>query len=516
MGFSEKTAHHEVVLTGQDLSLFDLVAVARRGAKVRIAQEAMDRLAVSRDAVEQILDFGQPTYGINTGFGSLANVQISREQASLLQNNLILSHAVGCGDPFPTEVVRGMMLLRANALCQGYSGIRPELVNTFTQMLNQGVHPVVPEKGSLGASGDLAPLSHLALVLLGHGEAEYQGRVLPGQVAMDQAGIATHRLLAKEGLALINGTQAMCAVGALALYDALRLCQLADIACSFTMEALLGRIDAFDERVHRIRPHKGQQTVAKNVRKLCADSPMMAAALGLRVQDAYSLRCVPQVHGAVRDAVNHVRSVIETEFEAVTDNPLIFAEDRDVISGGNFHGEPLALALDYLGIAVSELANISERRLERMVNHQLSGGLPPFLSKAPGVNSGMMIIQYTAASMVSENKVLAHPASVDSIPSSANQEDHVSMGTTAARKARQIVENCFSVLALEFYAAAQALDLRNGEPAACHQALHALIRERVDFIEDDRELRPDIAAMNQLIRGDEILNLIHGMVPDFE
>lgn len=505
----------QVILTGHSLTLNEVVAVARHQAKVEIAQEALAAMAVSRDAVEQILDFGQPVYGINTGFGSLANVQISREQASALQNNLILSHAVGCGDPFATEVVRAMMLLRANALCQGYSGIRPLLVQNLVQMLNAGVHPIVPEKGSLGASGDLAPLSHLALVLLGYGEAEYQGQVMPGQAAMDKAGIATERLLAKEGLALINGTQAMGAVGALSLYDAERISQLADIAVGFTMEALQGRVDAFDQRVHAIRPHKGQQTVAANVRALCMDSPLIKAAEGLRVQDAYSLRCVPQVHGAVRDALAHVRGVIETELNAVTDNPLIFAQDRDVISGGNFHGEPLALALDYLGIAVAELANISERRLERMVNHQLSNGLPPFLSKAPGVNSGMMIIQYTAASMVSENKVLAHPASVDSIPSSANQEDHVSMGTTAARKARQIVENCFSVLALEFYAAAQAIDLRDGEPNAYHKALHQLIRAKVDFIEEDRELRPDVIAMNVLIREDAIIQLTKEMISGF-
>ncbi|NLX83635.1 MAG: histidine ammonia-lyase [Clostridiales bacterium] len=504
-----------VTLTGYSLTLNEVIAVARYRAKVRIADKAIAAMEASRNAVEQILDFGQPVYGINTGFGSLANVQITREQAGQLQTNLILSHAVGCGDPFPNEVVRAMMLLRANALCQGYSGIRPLLVQNFVKMLNAGVHPVVPEKGSLGASGDLAPLSHMALVLLGHGEAEYEGQVMPGQAAMDKAGIGTQLLLAKEGLALINGTQAMGAVGALALYDAERISQLGDIAAGFTMEALLGRLDAFDQRVHAIRPHKGQQTVAANLRALCADSPMIHAAEGLRVQDAYSLRCVPQVHGAVRDALAHVRGVLEIELNAVTDNPLIFAEDRDVISGGNFHGEPLALALDYLGIAVAELANISERRLERMVNHQLSNGLPPFLSKAPGVNSGMMIIQYTAASMVSENKVLAHPASVDSIPSSANQEDHVSMGTTAARKARLIVENCFSVLALEFYAAAQAIDLREGEPNAYHKALHQLIRSKVAFIDEDRELRPDVNAMNVLIRENDLIRLTQELIAEF-
>lgn len=499
---------HEVMLDGHHLTLEEVVAVARFHARVSLSADALSAMARSRAAVEELLRENKPVYGINTGFGSLSRVSIFGEEASLLQNNLILSHAVGCGQPLPCEAVRAVMLLRANALCQGYSGIRPELVMTLKDMLNFGVHPVVPEKGSLGASGDLAPLAHVALVMLGYGQAELQGSVMPGLQAMKTAGLVIHSLQAKEGLALINGTQATCAVGSLALYDTLQAAQLADIAASFTMEALLGRIDAFDERIHSLRPHAGQQLVARNIRLLCDGSSLMQEAGSLRVQDAYSLRCVPQVHGAVRDTLDHVRKVMEIEFNSVTDNPLIFPFDKAVISGGNFHGEPLAMALDFLGIAAAELAGISERRLERMVNPQLSEGLPAFLVHYSGVNSGMMILQYTAASMVSENKVLAHPASVDSIPSSANQEDHVSMGMTAARKARLIVENTLSVIALEIMAAAQAVELRGGEPSRPHQRLQALIRESIPFLSQDRELRLDVNQINALVRSGLILKLI--------
>lgn len=496
-----------VCIDGFHLTLQEVVAVARHGAKVDISPEAIKRMAIARQQVEGILDRGEAVYGITTGFGALSQVKISREETALLQENLIKSHAAGCGKPFPKEVVRGILLLRANALCQGHSGIRPELVKALVDMLNAGVHPVIPEKGSLGASGDLAPLSHMALPLLGFGEAEYQGKVMPGAEAMRQAGISTFRLQAKEGLALINGTQAMASLGALGLLDALRLATLSDLACSYTMEPLQGRLDAFLPQVHALRPHKGQQVSARNITAFCAESDLIKAGEGLRVQDAYSIRCAAQVHGAVRGALHHIQEVLETEFNAVTDNPLLFPEEGLVVSGGHFHGEPLALALDYLAIAVAELANISERRLERLVNPQLSGGLPAFLAPHPGVNSGMMIVQYTAAALVSENKVLAHPGSVDSIPSSANQEDHVSMGMTAARKAREVVENAFSVLALEFFAASQALDLRGGTPSLVHQSVHQLIRKSVPFMDKDREIRLDIASMNRLIREDGLLRL---------
>ncbi|NLM86976.1 MAG: histidine ammonia-lyase [Clostridiales bacterium] len=505
-----------VEIDGHSLTLAQIVRVARQGAKVQIAETALQNMRTSRDTVERILQREAPVYGINTGFGSLSSVRISNEQTGLLQKNLILSHAVGCGQPLPTEVVRAMLLLRANALCQGYSGIRPVVVETLISMLNRGVHPVVPSKGSLGASGDLAPLSHMAMVMLGHGEAEVQGQILPGAEAMEKAGLPLVSLQAKEGLALINGTQLMGGLGALALQDALDLCKLADISAAMTLEALQGQLDAFDERVHAVRPHQGQKLVANNIRALCADSGNLAACKGQRVQDAYSLRCVPQVHGAVRGAVKHVEEVLGTEFNAVTDNPLIFSDDETVISGGNFHGEPLALALDYLGIAVAELANISERRLERLVNPQLSGGLPPFLARDAGVNSGMMIVQYTAASLVSENKVLAHPASVDSIPSSANQEDHVSMGATAARKLRQIVENTQSVLSLELMASAQALDLRGCEPSPVIRAVLDRIRKKVPALQEDRELRFDVNAMHDLVRSGELTQLVMNHRPAFQ
>ena len=507
---------HEVMLDGQHLTLEEVVAVSRFEAKVCLSDSAVTAMKRSRDAVLKILRDDKPVYGINTGFGALSTISISGERTKQLQNNLIISHAVGCGPLLPKETVRAMLLLRANALCKGYSGIRPEVVQALVAMLNAGVHPLVPEKGSLGASGDLAPLAHMALVLLGLGEAEFGGTDLPGAEAMAKAGIPTYTLQAKEGLALINGTQAMCAVGALGLYDAFRAAQLADIAASFSLEALQGRLDAFDRRIHALRPHEGQQLVAGNLRLLCDKSAMLKEAEGQRVQDAYSLRCVPQVHGAVRDTLQYARKILETEFNSVTDNPLIFPDEMEVISGGNFHGEPLALTLDFLGIAAAELASISERRLERMVNPQLSCGLPAFLTQNPGVNSGLMILQYTAASMVSENKVLAHPASVDSIPSSANQEDHVSMGMTAARKARLIIENTLSVIALELFAAAQAIELRGGKPSVPHQLLQAFIREKVPFVMEDRELRLDVDKMNRLVRGEVIVQLIMQAVPDFK
>ena len=504
-----------VVLDGKSLTLADVIAVARHGARVQIAPEALNLMARARAQVVAILEKGEPVYGINTGFGAFSQVPISAGQVDQLQENLIISHAVGCGKALPEDSVRGMLLLRANALCQGHSGIRPQVVQLLADLLNHGVHPVVPEQGSLGASGDLAPLAHMALVLMGKGEAVYQGKILPGGEALTAAGLKPVRLEAKEGLALINGTQMMGSVGAMALADALRAARLSDIAGSLTMEALQGLTAAFDPRVHALRPHPGQELVARNMRLLCAGSRMVDRAEPRRVQDAYTLRCIPQVHGAVRDALRHVQEVLETEFNAVTDNPLLFPEEGDVISGGNFHGEPLALALDYLGIAAAELANISERRLERLVNPQLSGGLPAFLVGEGGLNSGMMIVQYAAAALVSENKVLAHPASVDSIPSSANQEDHVSMGAHAARKARQIAGNTLSALAYELLAAAQALELRGGQPSPVHAELLKLIRSRVPFLSRDRELRGDIAAMNALVRKDAVIDLVAEQVPGF-
>lgn len=507
---------HAVEIDGSHLTIEEVVAVARLQVPVTIAGHAYKAMEQSRQLVEEIIKKDDPCYGINTGFGEFSKIRIGTGSNAKLQENLILSHSVATGDPYKEEVVRAMMLLRANALCIGFSGIRPEVVKTLIDMLNAGVHPVVPQKGSLGASGDLAPLAHMVLPLIGYGEAYYKGEKLEGRKAMELAHITPCQLLAKEGLALINGTQAMTAVGTLAYYDSLCAAQMADITLAVTMEALTGLENAFDPRVQKVRPHQGQGMVAANVQKLIHGSPLLAKSQHLRVQDAYALRCAPQVHGAIRDALDYVRHTLMIELNSVTDNPIIFQDNGDVISGGNFHGEPMALAFDFLGIAVSEIAGISERRLERLVNPALSNGLPAFLTKHGGVNSGMMICQYSAASMVSENKVLAHPACVDSIPSSANQEDHVSMGTTAARKAAQIVENTLSVLALELMAAVQGVDLREDEPSPVTKEVCRLVRSYVPFLENDREMRIDVASMNSLIRSGKLLELVTSLVPDFE
>ena len=505
-----------VVIDGNSLTIEQVVAVARFGATVSIAPSATEAMKRSRELVTKILDEERVAYGISTGFGEFSKISIGKEKSGQLQENLILSHCVAVGEPLPSDAVRGMLLLRANALCKGFSGIRPELVCALVDMLNKHVHPVIPQKGSLGASGDLAPLSHMVLPLIGLGLAEYMGKVISGGEAMKLAGIPTYHLLAKEGLALINGTQCMTSIGLLACYDSYCAAQLADIIASMSMEALTALKNAFDPRVHMVRPHKGQGLVASNILKLTENSPLLDASQQLRVQDAYAIRCLPQVHGACRDAISHVWEKIEIEINSVTDNPLLFLDDESVISGGNFHGEPMALAFDYLGIAASEIANISERRMERLVNPTLSNGLPAFLTPNGGINSGCMICQYSAASLVSENKVLAHPASVDSIPSSANQEDHVSMGTTAARKCASIVDNTFSVLAFELMAAVQGIELRGGEVSPVHKRLFDAVRKFIGFYDHDREIRDDILNANALVRNGELLEIVYDAIPDFK
>ncbi|ATW25173.1 histidine ammonia-lyase [Candidatus Formimonas warabiya] len=495
-----------ILLDGYSLTLDDLVAVARKGKWAAIAPQGRENMEKARAVVETILREGKMVYGVNTGFGKLSTVQIGPADLETLQENLIISHALGAGAPLPEEVVRAMMLLRANALAKGYSGIRPQVVDVLVDMLNRGVVPLIPEKGSLGASGDLAPLANMVLVMIGKGEAFYQGKRMKGKEAMTLAGIRPVHLKAKEGLALINGTQAMTAIGALACYDGFSLAKTADITAAMTMEALAAIPAAFDERIQQVRPHQGQKVVAANLRKLLKGSQIIEKSFPDRVQDAYALRCVPQVHGASRDALAYVRQVIETEMNAATDNPLIFPEEGDVISGGNFHGQPVALAMDFLGMAVAELGNIAERRIERLVNPALNNGLPPFLTANGGLNSGYMIAQYVAAALVSENKVLAHPASVDSIPSSANQEDHVSMGTIGARKARNIIENVQNILAIELLCAAQGIDLRGGQPAAAARTVQKKVREEVPRLEHDRELRYDTAAALAMIKEEKILD----------
>ncbi len=482
-----------VLLTGQTLTLEELAAVCRENVPVTLSEEAKQKILASRQVVDQLVDEGAVVYGITTGFGKFSDVTITPDECKLLQRNLIITHAVGAGDPFPRDVSRGIMLLRVNNLAKGFSGTRLCVVETLVAMLNGGVTPVIPEKGSLGASGDLAPLAHMVLPMLGLGQAEYQGEVLSGAEAMARAGIPTIELVAKEGLALINGTQAMTSVGSLAVYDAISLLKVADIAAALSFEANRGVLDALDPRVHEVRPHDGQGKTAAILRNLLEGSGNVTRQGQVRVQDGYSLRCVPQVHGASKDAIAYVKSKVEIEMNAVTDNPIIFKETKEGISGGNFHGQPMALAFDFLGIALSELANISERRLERLVNPNI-GGFPAFLVKKGGLNSGFMIVQYSAAALVSENKVLAHPASVDSIPSSANQEDHVSMGTIAARKASEILGNVRRVLAMELMCACQAIDLLAGQDKLGKgtAAAYGVIRRVCEKLEDDRPLYEDI------------------------
>jgi len=492
-------------LSGSNLSGHDVVKAVRQGWTVTLDTAQLAKVAQARELVLRLLEEGAPVYGVNTGFGKLAETSISRESVAELQRNLILSHSCGVGEPFSGEVVKAMIILRANALMKGHSGIRPEVIRLLVELVNQNVIPVVPSQGSVGASGDLVPLAHMSAVLIGEGEAYYRDQRLPGAKALERAGLAPVALEAKEGLALINGTQAMTAQAVLALYDSDILLKTADVAGSLTMEALRAIPDALDERVHALRPHRGQNLVAANLRRLLAGSGLVYGREHDRIQDAYSLRCIPQVHGATRDAYSYVEQVVNTEINSVTDNPILFPEEGEVISAGNFHGQPVALALDFLGIALAEMGNISERRIERLVNPQLSG-LPPFLTQRSGLNSGYMIAQYTAAALVSENKVLAHPASVDSIPTSANQEDHVSMGSIAARKLGGIVSNVQHVLAIEILCACQALEYRDkGKLSPATRAVYELVRSAVPPLEQDRFLEPEIQTVRDLIVSGRVL-----------
>jgi histidine ammonia-lyase len=512
------------VLVGSDLSLDDLIAVARRGARASVDPSAVARINRARAAIDRVADGGDQAprvYGVNTGFGFLAETRISAENVRALQRNLVRSHACGVGPSLPTEVVRAMTLLRAQVLARGHSGVRLAVIELLCAMLDAGVHPVIPSQGSVGASGDLAPLAHLALVLIGEGRAECKGEVLSGAEALARAGLAPVELQAKEGLALINGTQFMLALGALTLDDAESLATHADLAGAMSLEAHKGSGAPFSERVVGVRPHPGALASAANLRALLADSEIAESHADCgKVQDAYSFRCMPQVHGASRDALAWVRQVLSREMNAATDNPLVFVRedgDADLISGGNFHGQPLALALDLLAIACAELANISERRLEQLVNPALSSGLPPFLAKDTGLDSGYMIAQVTAAALVSENKVLCHPASVDSIPSSAGKEDHVSMGSISATKAARVVEHLRQVLAIEIMVAAQGLDLRLPLTAGVGvREAHAAVRERVPTLDGDRELHHDMRAVADLVQARALVRRIHARVPSCE
>ena len=503
-----------VILDGDSLTLAQVLAVARQGARVRLDEAAAERVSDSRAWIDEVGRGGALTvYGVNTGFGSLAEVRIPPDDVATLTRNLILSHSSGVGPPLPEEVVRATMLIRANTLAKGYSGIRLETLETLIEMLNRGVHPVLPEKGSVGASGDLAPLSHLALTLIGEGEALYEGQRLPGGEAMRRAGLAPVTLAAKEGLALNNGTSVSAALACLALADAENLVLHAEIALALSLEAVQAASRAFDARLHAARNHQGQQASAAQVRSLIAGSQLIDSTQ--RVQDAYSLRCAPQVLGAVRDTLAFVRTTVEGEINAATDNPLVFLDepgDNKAFSGGNFHGEPLALAMDFLGIAVAEMGSIAERRAFRLLDGTLSD-LPPMLTADGGLQSGLMMAQYTAAALVSDNKTLAHPDSVDSIPTGANQEDHVSMSANAARHAREIVWNTERIVAVEMLCAAQALDLRT-EGSSRHPgkgtgaAQRALREGGVARLGQDRVLAPDIERTAELIHSGRIAEAV--------
>lgn len=523
----------EIIIDGESLTFEQVIAVAYgKPGKPRVVLSDAAKSNVNRcaAAVQTLLDRGEIAYGITTGFGAFKDKLISREDVETLQRNVVLSHAVGVGKPFDTPTVRAIMLIRANTLARGFSGIRLATLDLILDCLNRGVHPMIPEKGSLGASGDLAPLAHFACVLIGEGEAEFNGEVLRGAEALQRANLLPVKLAAKEGIALTNGTTVMTAVGLLETAKSMRLAEIADVSGCLSLEALHGTVSAFDERIHALRPHPRQIDCARNLREILAESEFVRDFDPSNVQDAYTLRCMPQVHGACRDAIAYAEWLIKLELNSVTDNPLIFITDAEtdgrgdagdqvtaslrlpdtalieVISGGNFHGEPLALAFDYLTIALSELGNIAERRIMRLTDEASNAHiLPPFLTEHGGLNSGFMIVQYTAAALCTENKILSHPASVDTIPSSANVEDHVSMGATAAIKLRQVAENLETILALELFCAAQAIDFRKKCLGADKNLgngtrdIYNQIRAVVPFIEKDEYLKDHIEAVRAIV-----------------
>ena len=493
-------------LQGQQLSLQQIVDVALGREHVSLGAEARARVEQARQVVQNIVTEGRTVYGVNTGFGKLSDVSIAQSDLLQLQLNLVRSHSCGLGDPLPEAEARAMMLLRANVLACGFSGARPLVIETLVAMLEKGVTPVIPEKGSVGASGDLAPLSHLALAAIGEGEVFYKGERLAASTALEQAQIAPLQLEVKEGLALLNGTQAMGAVGALALHRAEQLVRLADVAGAMTLEALRGTPVAFDERIHNARPHAGQLAVAAHLRELLQESEIRQSHLDNdpRVQDAYSVRCMPQVHGAVRTAVNHAKQVVEIESGSATDNPLVFSESGEVLSGGNFHGAPLALVFDYAAMALTDLISITERRIDRLVNPDSNEGLPPFLTSQPGISSGFMMLQVTAVALLNEAKVLAHPASIDNVPTDGGKEDHVSMGMTAATKLRSIVKLAEFTTAIELMAAAQGLEHRAPlVPGRGVKKAYEIVRKFVTTLKEDRSMSGDIVKLTEaIVRGD--------------
>lgn len=509
----------ELVLGSKRITLEDLINVTRNGYKVRISEEAYEKIDKARALVDKYVEEGRVSYGITTGFGKFAEVSISKEQTGQLQKNIVMSHACSVGNPLPIDVARGIVLLRAVNLAKGHSGARRELIETLVAMLNNGVTPWIPEKGSVGSSGDLSPLAHMSLVILGLGKAYYNGELLDGKTAMERAGVPIlPSLSSKEGLALTNGTQSLTSLGAHTLYDAINLSKHLDIAASLTMEGLHGIIDAYDPRIGEVRGQSGQIRTAKNMREILKGSLNVTKQGVERVQDSYVLRCIPQIHGASKDTLEYVKQKVEIEMNAVTDNPLIFVETDEVISGGNFHGQPMALPFDFLGIAIAEMANVSERRIEKMTNPAISHGLPAFLVEKGGLNSGFMIVQYSAAALVSENKVLAHPASVDSIPTSANQEDHVSMGSVAAIKAKSILENVRKVIGMELITACQAIDLKGAKDklSPATKIAYDEVRKIVPYVAEDREMYKDIHAAEDIIITNRIVENVEKITGTLE
>ena len=498
-------------LDGQRLTLQQIDAVARGEAQVALAASARARAEEARRVVERIVAEGRTVYGVNTGFGKLSDVHIDANQLNTLQLNLVRSHSCGLGPALSEGEARALVLLRANVLARGFSGCRAMLIEALVALLDRGVTPVIPEKGSVGASGDLAPLAHLALALIGEGEAFFQGQRFPSAEALKRAGLGAVQLEVKEGLALLNGTQAMAAVGALALHRAQRIVRLADVAGAMSLEALRGTPVAFDERIHLARPHAGQIEVAAHLRELLRDSEIRQSHLDndSRVQDAYSLRCMPQVHGAVRGALAHAREIVEIESGSATDNPLVFSETGELLSGGNFHGAPVALALDYAAMAMTDLMSISERRIDRLVNPDANDTLPPFLTSQPGMSSGFMMMQVTAVALLNEAKILAHPASIDNVPTDGGKEDHVSMGMTAATKLRSIVDNAELVTAIELISAAEGLEYRAPlQPGRGVRQAYEIVRSHVSRLTSDRPLAPDIERIVTAITVSEFDELI--------
>jgi histidine ammonia-lyase len=505
-----------IVLNGTNLTtkLILEIANAKLGEiKLSVDANSMKKMIASRNTVNEIVKTGKPVYGINTGFGALASVQIPDQDLSQLQLNLIRSHCTGIGPAFSAEITRAIMLIRANCLIQGFSGVTPSIVELLLNFLNYGITPVVPEKGSVGASGDLAPLSHIALALIGEGEVEFQGKIVSSKFALNQSDLSAAILGPKDGLALINGTAVMCALGSIALEKAHNLVRVADISSILTLDAVRGTTQAFDPRISNLKPHPGQIAVAENLNRLIQNSKIMDSHKDCgKVQDPYSLRCIPQVHGASRQTLKHAQEVIDIELNSVTDNPLVFTDSGDVVSGGNFHGEAIAMCMDYLAIGLSEICNICERRVEKMMNPHFSD-LPAFLTKNSGLNSGLMIAHVTLAAITSENKYLSHPASVDSIPTSTDKEDHVSMGVAAGRKLQEIIKNVEYALSIELLCNTQGLEfLRPLETSPVLEKLVKLIRQHVPPIENDRVFSIDIENIKKIVASGEVLKCVESEI----